>query len=96
MTEDVDAGGSPEDRSAFAAIADRDIAVNLLWCLPGQVGGSEEYLARQLAGLGGLAPSFSPTLYCPPGYDEAHPDLAPRFTIVTGPRAARRSQSTVV
>ena len=27
------------------------VGVNLLWCLPGEVGGSEEYLARQLAGL---------------------------------------------
>ena len=28
-----------------------DVAVNLLWCSPGEVGGSEEYLVRQLAGL---------------------------------------------
>ena len=27
------------------------IAVNLLWCVPGDVGGSEEYLVRQLLGL---------------------------------------------
>jgi len=30
------------------------VAVNLLWCTPGEVGGSEEYLVRQLAGLGEL------------------------------------------
>ena len=28
-----------------------NVAVNLLWCVPGDVGGSEEYLARQLLGL---------------------------------------------
>ncbi len=28
-----------------------DVAVNLLWCVPGRVGGSEEYLVRQLLGL---------------------------------------------
>lgn len=27
-----------------------DVAVNLLWCIPGAVGGSEQYLVRQLAG----------------------------------------------
>ena len=27
------------------------VAVNLLWCVPGDVGGSEEYLVRQLLGL---------------------------------------------
>ena len=28
-----------------------DVAVNLLWLVPGRVGGSEQYLARQLLGL---------------------------------------------
>lgn len=28
------------------------VAVNLTWCTPGRVGGSEQYLVRQLAGLG--------------------------------------------
>ena len=30
------------------------VAVNLLWCVPGKVGGSEEYLVRQMLGLGVL------------------------------------------
>ena len=36
-----------------------DVAVNLLWLAPGRVGGSEQYLVRQLAGLppdSGIAP----------------------------------------
>jgi hypothetical protein len=31
------------------------VGVNLLWCVPGKVGGSEEYLTRQLLGLHELA-----------------------------------------
>ena len=37
-----------------------DVAVNLLWLAPGRVGGSEQYLVRQLAGLphdSGIAPA---------------------------------------
>ncbi len=53
-----------------------DVAVNLLWCLPGQVGGSEEYLARQLSGLRAVAPDVRARLFVPPGYGAAHPELA--------------------
>ena len=35
---------------------DLTVGVNLLWCLPGEVGGSEEYLVRQLTGLREAAP----------------------------------------
>lgn len=31
--------------------SNNQVLVNLLWCVPGQVGGSEEYLVRQLLGL---------------------------------------------
>jgi hypothetical protein len=34
------------------------IGVNLLWCLPGQVGGSEEYVTRFLAEVPGVAPEL--------------------------------------
>ncbi len=66
-----------------------DVAVNLLWCRPGLVGGSEEYLARQLAGLAELqdegdapASTVSPTLFTLPAWVAAHPDLAARFAVV--------------
>ncbi len=61
--------------------------VNLLWCRPGRVGGSEEYLARQLAGLGAAAADVSLRLIVPPGYAAAHPDLAARAAVRTGWRA---------
>jgi alpha-1,3-rhamnosyl/mannosyltransferase len=54
-----------------------DVAVNLLWLAPGRVGGSEQYLTRQLSGLRDTA--ISPRLLCQPSFVAAHPDLAQRF-----------------
>lgn len=52
------------------------IAVNLLWCQPGRVGGSEQYLARQLAGLAHAGDvGFDLDIYAPRGYVAAHPEL---------------------
>ena len=77
------------------------VGVNLLWCVPGKVGGSEEYLTRQLLGLHELAAAgdaFAGDLrlvaYALPGYAEAHPDVADAVEVVTAPvngssRAAR-------
>lgn len=59
------------------------VAVNLLWIAPGRVGGSEEYLARQLAGLPDDA-GIEPVLYCQPAFAGAHPGLA-RFELVPMP-----------
>jgi glycosyltransferase involved in cell wall biosynthesis len=61
------------------------VAVNLLWCVPGDVGGSEEYLVRQLLGVAEAAPQVRPTLYVVDGFVEAHPDLAVLFPTVVAP-----------
>ena len=53
-------------------MAEPAIAVNLLWCVPGEVGGSEEYLVRQLLGLAEVWPKLRPTLYVVDGFVEAH------------------------
>jgi glycosyltransferase involved in cell wall biosynthesis len=67
------------------------VGVNLLWCRPGEVGGSEEYLARQLAGLADLEPDdLELVLFVLPGYPAAHPDLAERFDMVRAPTDGRR------
>lgn len=58
-----------------------DVAVNLLWCVPGQVGGSEQYLVRQLAGLATQPAEFVPTLYCLPAFVDAHRELAELYPI---------------
>ncbi len=65
------------------------VGVNLLWCRPGQVGGSEEYLVRQLVGLASVAPEISARLLVPPGFQAAHPELASRFAIATGKSVTR-------
>lgn len=58
------------------------VAVNLLWCVPGDVGGSEEYLVRQLLGLAELDSEWRPTLYVVSGFETAHPRLVELFPTV--------------
>ena len=58
------------------------VAVNLLWCVPGDVGGSEEYLVRQLLGLADRREGFVPTLYCLPAFVDAHPELVAQYPVV--------------
>lgn len=60
------------------------VAVNLLWCDPGRVGGSEQYLTRQLLGLAEVDPDaerIAATIMASRRYVEAHPDLAERFAM---------------
>lgn len=59
------------------------VAVNLLWCVPGGVGGSEEYLVRQLIGLTPHSAGISPTLYGLSAFASAHPELVARYPMVT-------------
>lgn len=63
------------------------VGVNLLWCVTGRVGGSEEYLVRQLDGLveAGIASEFATTVFCPPAFASAHPDLSDRHSVVLSP-----------
>jgi len=68
-----------------------NVAVNLTWMVPGRVGGSEEYLVRQLAGLPDDA-SIAPTVFCQPAFVDAHPELVDRYPIVAVPlRRDRRA-----
>jgi glycosyltransferase involved in cell wall biosynthesis len=66
-------------------MVDPAIAVNLLWCVPGDVGGSEEYLVRQLLGLAESDARFRVTLYVVDGFAEAHRDLTELFPTVVAP-----------
>jgi len=69
-----------------------NVAVNLLWCRPGLVGGSEEYLVRQLSGLRRVAPEVGMRLVVPPGFAAAHRDFASAADVRTGPSwTARRA-----
>ncbi len=53
------------------------VLVNMLWCVPGGVGGSEEYLVRQLLGLAEQPePRWRPTVVAARGLAAAHPELS--------------------
>lgn len=56
------------------------VAVNLTWCLPGVVGGSEEYLCRQLRGVGETG--LSATLFAPRGFTRVHPELLEHHEVI--------------
>lgn len=75
------------------------VGVNLLWCLPGAVGGSEEYLARQLVGLHRAAPDITTRLVVLPGYVAAHPEVVERaeqIELAVAPLDARRRSRRVL
>jgi len=62
------------------------VAVNLLWCDPGRVGGSEQYLTRQLEGLVEIDPDshrIEATIMASRRYADAHPDLTSSLMTVT-------------
>jgi alpha-1,3-rhamnosyl/mannosyltransferase len=65
------------------------VGVNLLWCRPGRVGGSEEYLVRQLLGLARVAPEIAARLLVPPGFAVAHADLGAHFELVAAASSTR-------
>ncbi|MCU0259990.1 MAG: glycosyltransferase family 4 protein [Ilumatobacteraceae bacterium] len=58
------------------------VGVNLLWCDPGRVGGSEQYLVRQLDGLVAAveAGEIDLTMFAPRSFAAAHPELVVRRT----------------
>jgi len=71
------------------------VGVNLLWLVPGVVGGSEEYTTRLLRGLAESVPSdLHLTLFALGSFAEAHPDLVAAYPTVTarldGHRKANR------
>jgi glycosyltransferase involved in cell wall biosynthesis len=60
------------------------VGVNLLWLVPGDVGGSEDYalaLVRELAG----ADEIDLVVFCQPALRQAYPDLDDIATVVVGP-----------
>lgn len=76
--------GAPEGNPVVGArLSAVNVGVNLLWCVPGDVGGSEQYLVRQLLGLASQPAEFVPTIYCLPSFVDAHPELARLYPMVT-------------
>ncbi|MDQ3645700.1 MAG: glycosyltransferase family 4 protein [Actinomycetota bacterium] len=61
------------------------VGINLLWLVPGQVGGSETYLARLLTGLAERSSELDYTIFALPQFADAHPQLAATFKTAYAP-----------
>lgn len=59
-----------------------NVGVNLLWLVPGEVGGSEEYLTRQLDALVETRPDIELTLFTVAGFSQHHPRLAAATRVI--------------
>ncbi|MGI9612591.1 MAG: glycosyltransferase family 4 protein [Acidimicrobiales bacterium] len=72
------------------------IGINLLWLVPGVVGGSEEYTLRLLRGLDQFgSDDLWIRLYGQRALFEAHPDLRSRFEVEVCPDVAAKSLRVV-
>ena len=60
-----------------------NVGVNLLWMVPGVVGGSETYTTRLLHGLSERPSDIHYTLFALPQFASAHPDLVSKFDFET-------------
>ena len=71
------------------------IAMNLLWCVPG-VGGSEEYLVRQLVGLSEIETEYLVDVFAPRGFSQRQPVIAEKFTVIEAPSECLRREQRVL
>jgi alpha-1,3-rhamnosyl/mannosyltransferase len=71
------------------------VAMNLLWCVPG-VGGSEEYLVRQLVGLAEIDHQYEVDVFAPRGFTLRHPEIAEHYSIIEAPSTCTRREQRVV
>ncbi len=73
------------------------VGVNLLWLVPGVVGGSEEYTTRALRALAEQHhPHLRLTLFALAPFAEAHPDLADAFPVASVDVDGHRKPERVV
>jgi alpha-1,3-rhamnosyl/mannosyltransferase len=63
----------------------KKVGINLLWMVPGKVGGSETYLTRLLNGLAERATELDYTIFALPQFADAYPELARTFKTATAP-----------
>ena len=70
------------------------VAMNLLWCVPG-VGGSEEYLVRQLRGLDEIGSEAQVEVFAPRGFAERQPRIAGSFRVHEPPNDCTRRAARV-
>jgi glycosyltransferase involved in cell wall biosynthesis len=72
------------------------VGINLLWMVPGVVGGSEAYTTRSLCGLAERSSDLSYTLFALPEFAATYPDLARTFETVFAPLSGRRKPARVL
>lgn len=72
------------------------VAVNMLWCVPGHVGGSEEYFVRQLLGLAEVTTRFDVTAFVPRGFAAVHPDVERAVRLVEANSDCHRRLGRIV
>jgi glycosyltransferase involved in cell wall biosynthesis len=73
------------------------VGVNLLWLVPGVVGGSEEYTTRALLALAERDdPDLRVTLFALGQFAEAHPEVASAFPLETADLDGHRKPERVV
>ena len=71
------------------------VAMNLLWCVPG-VGGSEEYLVRQLRGLHEVGSDVHVEVFAPRGFTARQPRIAELFRVHEAPNGCTRREVRVL
>lgn len=63
----------------------KKVGINLLWMVPGVVGGSETYTTRLLHGLAERASKMDYVLFALPQFASAHPELTSQFHTLYAP-----------
>lgn len=82
--------GAPTEPGPSRARPRARVGVNLLWIVPGEVGGSEEHTVRLLAALAEAAPDdLDVRLYVNRSFPAAHPDLVAALPTVVAPVSGR-------
>ena len=61
------------------------VGINLLWMLPGVVGGSETYMTRLLSGIAERPSEFDYTIFALPQLASSHPELERSFNVSYAP-----------
>ena len=61
------------------------VGINLLWMIPGVVGGSETYTTRLLHGLSERDSNIEYTLFALPQFESAHRELTSKFDVCYAP-----------
>jgi glycosyltransferase involved in cell wall biosynthesis len=61
------------------------VGINLLWMVPGVVGGSETYMIRLLSGLAECPSDIQYTIFALPQFATSHPELERSFRVAYAP-----------